>query len=519
LTRVVASFEGRSGKEAGRMTSMANGATKPATPGAVAGAGLGAAGAARSEIETAHTASPEGVRSSDPSAVDERIPPGTMVADRYRIARVLGEGGMGVVYAAEHVLMRKEVALKVLHAEMCSMPEVVARFEREAIAAAHIEHPNVAGATDFGRLPDGSCYLVLELLRGTSLRDEIGKGPIPLARAAGILRGIAAGVAAAHAAGVVHRDLKPENVMLVERDGQADFVKVLDFGIAKLDPTVASAPQSAAKTLTRIGAIFGTPEYMAPEQAVGDAVDARADLYALGVVFLEMLTGKCPFQGNALSILRERILAVGPPDMSAVADPGARALIEKLLTRQADDRMATANELVSAAEAILSGALASASNIGASSPSIVTLAGVTSARPSSAAVTLSPSRESLAAIRGPRRGTIIAALAGGVALLLGIIGVSVLLRSGDTDRELDPAAVATGGMGPSSSVTPGPSTTPAPSAPVESASAPETPAPSASAASARATPRKPSPRPRPTSAPQKRNGPLINIPPPKDWFK
>src|SRR5262245_9046131 len=144
---------------------MAINATKPATP-----------ASREAALESARTAHP----SEESETSDEpRMEPGTVVAERYRVVRVLGEGGMGVVYAAEHILMRKEVALKVLHAEMCTMPEVVARFEREAIAAAHIDHPNVAGATDFGRLDDGSCYLVLELLRGTSLRDEIAKGPIP----------------------------------------------------------------------------------------------------------------------------------------------------------------------------------------------------------------------------------------------------------------------------------------------------------------------------------------------------
>src|SRR5262249_23231247 len=150
-------------------------------------------------------------------------------------------------------------------------------------------------------------------------------------------------------------DLKPENVMLVERDGALDFVKVLDFGIAKVDPTVASAPQSAGKILTRVGTVFGTPEYMAPEQAVGDTVDARADLYSLGVILLEMVTGKCPFTGTALSILRERILASGPPDMSTVPDPGTRELVTRLLTRHPDDRMQTASELVQAVDVLLDG--------------------------------------------------------------------------------------------------------------------------------------------------------------------
>jgi len=279
-----------------------------------------------------------------------QIAPGETVADRYRINRVLGEGGMGVVYAAEHMLMRKEVALKVLHGDMNSMPEIVARFEREAIAAAAIDHPNVAGATDFGRLPDGACYLVLELLKGESLRDEIKKGPMPLSRALIIMRGIVNGVAAAHAKGIVHRDLKPENVMLVDRDGLHDFVKVLDFGIAKMDTHAQEAPEGQ-QIVTRIGTIFGTPEYMAPEQAVGDKVDARADIFALGVVFLEMLTGKGAFKGEILNVLRERILMMQMPDMTGI-DERVQALITKMMQRHPDDRVQTAMELLSAIDAL-----------------------------------------------------------------------------------------------------------------------------------------------------------------------
>ncbi|MCW5836460.1 MAG: serine/threonine protein kinase, partial [Labilithrix sp.] len=394
---------------------MAIGATKPAVPAAVADA---AAGKERPEdVARAATVPPPANELED-----VRIPAGTMVADRYRIARVLGEGGMGVVYAAEHVLMRKEVAVKVLHAEMCTMPEVVARFEREAIAAAHIDHPNVAGATDFGRLPDGACYLVLELLRGTSLRDEIAKGPLPLARALRIMRGIASGVAAAHAKGIVHRDLKPENVMLVDRDGDPDFVKVLDFGIAKVDASVAAAPQAGSKVLTRIGSVFGTPEYMAPEQAVGDAVDARADLYALGVVLLEMLTGKCPFSGNALSILRERILSVGPPDMSGVTDPGARALIARLLARQPEDRVQTAAELGAALDALLDEQVGRTSRVSVSNLALARGDGASVGATTAPIVTPEPA--------GPRpRWVIPAAVAALLAIALGTFGlVSALTK-------------------------------------------------------------------------------------------
>ena len=494
---------------------MAIGATKPATPAAVADA---AAGRERTEdIARAATVPPPATESGD-----VRIPAGTMVADRYRIARVLGEGGMGVVYAAEHVLMRKEVALKVLHAEMCTMPEVVARFEREAIAAAHIDHPNVAGATDFGRLPDGACYLVLELLRGTSLRDEITKGPLPLGRALRILRGIASGVSAAHAKGIVHRDLKPENVMLVDRDGDPDFVKVLDFGIAKVDTSVATAPEAGSKVLTRVGSVFGTPEYMAPEQAVGDTVDARADLYAIGVVFLEMLTGKCPFTGNALSILRERILAMGPPDMSAVDDPGARALIARLLTRQPDERMQTSTELLASIDALLDGTVAQKERASAPPLTIATTAG--SAALANRAANAMTGSVLVGASARPRW-VIPAAVLALFAVALGMFGaVSAITRPKvevSTDKNAGTVAPTAAEPEP-----PPAAADPAPSAttsieldePAASASS-EAPAPPASATSARAAPRtKAAPRKR--AQPQRKTGPGgIYVPPPKDWFK
>ena len=206
---------------------------------------------------------------------------GTIVSERYRIERVLGEGGMGAVYLAEHVLMHKRLAVKVLHPEMIGLPDVVRRFEREALAASHIDHPNVAAATDFGKLEDGSFFLVLEYVEGKNLYDVLSDGPLPAERALRVAHQIASALARAHALGIVHRDLKPENVMLVERDGDPDFVKVLDFGIAK----VSAAPSSprpgrtaSGPSITRAGAVFGTPEYMAPEQALGHEVDARADL-------------------------------------------------------------------------------------------------------------------------------------------------------------------------------------------------------------------------------------------------
>src|SRR5688572_16600647 len=159
---------------------------------------------------------------------------GTVLSGRYRIEKLLGEGGMGAVYAAEHTLMRKRLAVKVLHPEMSRLSEVVQRFEREATAAANIDHPNVASATDFGKLEDGSFFLVLEYVEGKSLRQLLRDGPLPLARALAIACQVTRALCAAHAAGIVHRDLKPDNVMLIPQADGTDRAKVLDFGIAKV---------------------------------------------------------------------------------------------------------------------------------------------------------------------------------------------------------------------------------------------------------------------------------------------
>jgi serine/threonine protein kinase len=286
---------------------------------------------------------------------DERV--GTVLADRYRIDALLGEGGMGKVYRAEHVLMRKRLAVKVLHRELTSVPEVVARFEREAMAAANIDHPNVAAATDFGRLSDGSVFLVLEFVQGRNLRDQIAEGPMPVERALHITRQIAAGLGAAHALSIVHRDLKPENVMLIEKGGDKDFVKVLDFGIAKV-PIGETTAGADGQPITKVGMVFGTPEYMAPEQALGQPVDGRADLYALGVILYEMISGVRPFSSKSpVGILGQQLSKPAPAfaerSPGLVVPPAAEAIVHKLLAKDLVDRFQAAADVVSALEALL----------------------------------------------------------------------------------------------------------------------------------------------------------------------
>jgi serine/threonine-protein kinase len=282
---------------------------------------------------------------------------GQVVGERYRIVRRLGDGGMGTVYEAEHTLMHKRVALKVLHAEMSRMPEVVARFEREAMAAGHIDHPNVAAATDFGKMQDGAFYLVLEFVEGASLRDALGKGRFQPSRALHIARQMASALGRAHGLGIVHRDLKPENVMLVSKDGDPDFVKVLDFGIAKVPVGALAGPSSGSgPVLTQLGMVYGTPEYMAPEQAMGQEVDARADLYALGVILFEMLTGRRPFDNDNKVVLLGMHVTAPVPRMSDLAPdadvpPGLEAVVSRLLAKDAAERFASARELTEALDA------------------------------------------------------------------------------------------------------------------------------------------------------------------------
>jgi len=269
----------------------------------------------------------------------EQLLIGTVVAGRYFVKKLLGSGGMGAVYEAEHVQLKKRVALKVLHGHMSVKPDVQARFEREAVAAGRINHPGVAAATDFGRLPDGAFYLVLEYVDGSSLADVLLETPIlPSARAFRITVQICAALVAAHGQGIVHRDLKPDNVMLSGL-GDEDFVKVLDFGIAKMQ---SEEPAEGQARLTRAGLVFGTPEYMSPEQARGALVDHRTDLYALGMIAYEMLAGRSAFRADDLMAILTAQMADPPPPLPATVPPPLAIVILSLLEKDPAKRPQTA---------------------------------------------------------------------------------------------------------------------------------------------------------------------------------
>src|SRR3989440_8382021 len=225
---------------------------------------------------------------------------GQVLAGKYRIEEKLDEGGMGCVYRATHVLMEKTVAVKVLHPALAADDKIVARFTREAKAASRISHPHAINVTDFGESEKGVVYMVMEFLRGRTLKDIIrAGGPLPLARTVEIIRQVAGALDDAHAEGVVHRDLKSDNIMLEEVAAGQDWAKVLDFGIAKIQEPVGQDPELTAPNL-----IIGTPQYMSPEQCSQSAeIDSRSDIYSFGVILYEMLVGHVPFTGESATTI------------------------------------------------------------------------------------------------------------------------------------------------------------------------------------------------------------------------
>ncbi len=291
-------------------------------------------------------------------------PSGTLLSDRYQIDAFLGAGAMGKVYRAEHVLMKKTVALKVLHPEMMQNAEVVKRFQLEAQAAGNIRHPNVCTATDFGLTEQGESFLVMEYLEGETLQSTIqAYGRLTPLRAIHIAQQICSALEQAHNEGIVHRDLKPENIMLIESEGDPDYVKIMDFGIASVRMEKGSSEDNTTR-LTQAGMVYGTPHYMSPEQVVGADIDHRVDLYSVGVVLFEMLTGKLPFDSDSLVRLMGMHITEAAPAPSSVCPEAALpaaldALVLKLLAKAPEDRPQSAGavreELLAIAESIQSG--------------------------------------------------------------------------------------------------------------------------------------------------------------------
>jgi serine/threonine-protein kinase len=277
---------------------------------------------------------------------------GQIIEGKYRIVRVLGQGGMGAVYEGENVRIARRVAIKVLHASVANKADIVQRFEREAQAAGRIGSEHIVEVLDLGSLPSGERFMVMEFLDGEPLGDRIkGRGRLSALEAATILQQLLDGLAAAHNAGIVHRDLKPDNVFLLRsKAGHRDFVKLVDFGVSKF------SAMDAEFSMTRTGAVMGTPFYMSPEQARGQQVDHRSDLYSVGVVAYQMVTGRVPFNADTFNELLFKIALDKPEPAELFApglDPSFSAIIMRGMAREMAHRFQSAGEFRAAIDAWL----------------------------------------------------------------------------------------------------------------------------------------------------------------------
>ena len=278
-----------------------------------------------------------GLESTQPT---DRPALGRVIAGRYRLDARLAAGGMGEVYQATHVELGRKLALKLMRPELSKDPSFIERFRREAMTASRLGHPHIVDIIDSGRAEDGQFYFVMEFLDGKTLSALADEGPVALPLALELATQIAQALEVAHRAGVVHRDLKPDNVIVLDRAGQP-FVKLVDFGIAKV-------VEAGDRKLTTHGLIMGTPQYMAPEQAAGLPIDARADVYALGLILFELLTGHPPLIGSTPAlIMSAHISTIAPP-----LDPGfpstLRSLLSRMLAKSPADRPQTMAEVFGA---------------------------------------------------------------------------------------------------------------------------------------------------------------------------
>jgi len=279
--------------------------------------------------------------------------------DRYKIIKRIGEGGMGVVYEAVHTVIEKRVAIKLLRKDFSSRHDVVERFRQEAKSASRIGHEHIVDISDFGETPTGDSYFVMEFLEGQDLANVLGhEGVLATRRAIDIVVQCCRALGAAHAKGIVHRDMKPENVFLIRRDGNPDFVKIVDFGIAKMNEI--ETPGEPGRKLTKTGMIFGTPEYMSPEQAAGKTVDHRVDIYAVGVILFELLLGRVPYVGDSfMGILTQHMFEPVPEfssvNSSVVVPPDVEAVILKALAKKPEERFQTMEQFSDALVAVSQG--------------------------------------------------------------------------------------------------------------------------------------------------------------------
>src|SRR4051812_42509623 len=263
---------------------------------------------------------------------------GKVIDGRYEIQARVGEGGMGVVYKSRQISIDRVIALKMLNAQMAQDPNWVQRFYNEAKACSRLQHPNTIRMFDFGQTSDGRLFMTMEFLDGMSLRDAITRGPIAPQRVAKILIQCCASLAEAHSIGIIHRDIKPDNVFLLNMAGSPDFVKLLDSSVAKL--------LEGDRMKTQAGVVFGTPQYMSPEQGRGLPLDARSDLYALGILAFEMLTGNVPFNDeNPMTVINMHLQAQIPPLPQSIPY-SVQQIVRRALEKDPSRRYQSAGEMM-----------------------------------------------------------------------------------------------------------------------------------------------------------------------------
>jgi serine/threonine-protein kinase len=371
---------------------------------------------------------------------------GRTLGGLYRIEKRLGRGGMGTVYAAEHVHLQKQFAVKVLAPEIARHQGAVERLRQEAVAASRIEHENIVAVSNFARSEEGDVFIVMELLRGSDLAGLVAQGPLPLQRAIPIAMQIARALGAAHGAGIVHRDLKPENVFIVPKGG-IDFVKVLDFGISK----VKSADAESVR-MTKTGQLVGTPLYMSPEQARGEPdIDKRCDVYALGVILYEMITGSPPFYGDNYFQLLWKHGNEPPQPMkernpNVFVPPALEAVVQKALAKKRDERYASMEAL----EAALTAAVPEYAELVAARASLPLRSPPPAAERPSGADTSGPRAASSASGVSARPASRLPLLVGGgvLAVAAAAVALAVAAGSGD-DRDSTRSAAGRGDPGSS----------------------------------------------------------------------
>jgi serine/threonine protein kinase len=277
---------------------------------------------------------------------------------QFQVLQKIGSGGMGSVYKALQPAMNRMVAVKILHPKLANRKDLVSRFRREARAMSHLTHPNTVKVLLYGELEDGSLYIVMEYLDGKNLNQTVrAEGPMPLERGLPILIQACNALEEAHRAGIIHRDLKPENIFLSQQGGMRDYAKVLDFGLAKV---TEREMRPGSIILTQEGMVFGTPEFMSPEQAQGKTLTPASDIYSLAVILYEVLTGKLPFEAkNPMEFIQLHVTAKPKPINERVPGrtfpPLLWTVLEKALAKKSEDRFASGAEFAHALTAVLNG--------------------------------------------------------------------------------------------------------------------------------------------------------------------